>query len=376
MKTQTYAERADEVRHSPAPRRHRRRVMPLWKLVICDVLLTGLVLCIFAAFQHVIPRMKARNAPSVKPVAVVTPVPSDTPTPPPTEKPEAPDEPNDGQTEAPTEPETPIEPAELTWREKFADRFTDEVVVTDHSYSSPNISVDISTNIMQSDYGQITYYVADIYIAQIENFQTYLATGEFGYYFSQTPRNIDLDSGAIVAINGDYCNNQYFGLLVRNGQVYMTEQTQCDICVLYYDGTMETYHPDEYSAEDILANAPYQTWKFGPALLDHDGQPITDYPNTDMEIRWNNPRSGLGYYEPGHYCFVIVDGRQSHSRGLEIEGFAQLFADLGCVRAYNMDGGASAVMTYNDQIYSRPSSQRDLGDILLIKEIEVPEGDK
>ena len=376
MSTETETGRVSEERRSSATHKHRRKVMPLWKLVICDILLTGLVLCIFSTFHHVIPRLKARNAETVKPVSVVTPVPAK-PTPATTETP-APETPEDPEQppESPEEPEMPPEPVELTWREKFADHFTDEVIVTDHSYSSPDISIDISTNTMQHEYGQITYYVADIYIAQIENFQTYLATGEFGYYYSQSPRNIDIDSGAVVAINGDYCNNQYFGLLVRNGEVYMTEQTQCDLCVLYYDGTMETYHPDEYIAEDVLENAPYQTWKFGPALLDHNGQPITDYPNTDMEIRWNNPRSGLGYYEPGHYCFVIVDGRQSHSRGLEIEGFAQLFADLGCVRAYNMDGGASAVMTYNDQIYTRPSSQRDLGDILLIKEIEATEGEE
>ena len=55
----------------------------------------------------------------------------------------------------------------------------------------------------------------------------------------------------------------------------------------------------------------------------------------------------------------------------------RFFADLGCKAAYNLDGGASAVMTFNDEIYSRPSNGgRALGDALLIKELDgTGEGD-
>ena len=79
----------------------------------------------------------------------------------------------------------------------------------------------------------------------------------------------------------------------------------------------------------------------------------------------------MGYYEPGHYCFVIVDGRQSgYSAGLLIPELAQLFEDLGCTCAYNLDGGGSAVMTFLHEKYSRQSNGADrrLSDILLITE--------
>ena len=83
------------------------------------------------------------------------------------------------------------------------------------------------------------------------------------------------------------------------------------------------------------------------------------------------------YFEPGHYCFITVDGRQSgYSRGLEIDRFAQLFADLGCTVAYNLDGGQSSVMTFNQQVYNQPYlGGRNSGDILLIRELpESTEG--
>ena len=88
-----------------------------------------------------------------------------------------------------------------------------------------------------------------------------------------------------------------------------------------------------------------------------------------------NPRTGIGYYEPGHYCFVVVDGRQGgYSAGMRIERFAQLFADLGCKAAYNLDGGQSSVMTFRQSFVNRPYlGGRDSGDILLIREIGADE---
>ena len=75
---------------------------------------------------------------------------------------------------------------------------------------------------------------------------------------------------------------------------------------------------------------------------------------------------------------MVVDGRQDgYSYGLRIPELAAIFEELGCTEAYNLDGGASAVMTFNDAIYSRPSNGgRALGDALLIKELDgIGEGE-
>ena len=88
-------------------------------------------------------------------------------------------------------------------------------------------------------------------------------------------------------------------------------------------------------------------------------------------VSYPNPRSAIGYYEPGHYCFVVVDGRQNgYAKGMNIPQLATLFEELGCTRAYNLDGGGSAVMVFNHERYSKQSNGggRELGDILLIRE--------
>ena len=47
----------------------------------------------------------------------------------------------------------------------------------------------------------------------------------------------------------------------------------------------------------------------------------------------------------------------------------ELFLDLGCDCAYNLDGGGSAVLTLNGEVANLPSGGgRSLSDILLIAE--------
>ena len=72
-----------------------------------------------------------------------------------------------------------------------------------------------------------------------------------------------------------------------------------------------------------------------------------------------------------------MDGRQNgYSRGLDMTQFAQLFTDLGCKAAYNLDGGQSSVMTFNQSIYNHPYlGGRDSGDILLIRELPEQSGE-
>ena len=100
----------------------------------------------------------------------------------------------------------------------------------------------------------------------------------------------------------------------------------------------------------------------GPALLDADGK------STEIRhaLAGPNPRTAIGYYEPGHYCFVVVDGR-GESFGISLNNLSILMHDLGCVAAYNLDGGASAQMYWNGAIINAPSGKnRAISDIIYL----------
>ena len=259
----------------------------------------------------------------------------------------------------------------LTLRERFAEFFTEETVKSSTSYTSPNISVQITTlRDEEHGLGRFTAYIADIHVASVHNLQA-------GFPSASRTAGVEIiaqTNHAVLAVNGDYYLNIHDGLIVRNGALLQDTESTRDLCVLYEDGSMKTYAPGEISPEELLGRNPYQVWSFGPELLDENGAPKEEF-NTSSRIVRENPRTAIGYYEPGHYCLVVVDGRaMGNSSGASLEELASLMADLGCSVAYNLDGGGSSTMVYNNRVFNLPSGGgRGVSDVVMVCELPEPE---
>lgn len=239
-------------------------------------------------------------------------------------------------------------------------------VMTEDSYRSENISVNVysvSDSTTYSDY--IVYYVADIHVQDVELLRTAPAGKSFKSQDAGFVKKVGSRFNAVFACSGDYYVNNK-GLLIRNGELFRNMKGKYDICVLYRDGTMRTFLPDEYEKDEIIAADPWQVWSFGPALINADGTPRKNFGKSSITQR--NPRCMIGYYEPGHYAVVLIDGRQSrYSMGLTMTDLAQFAVDLGMKTAYNLDGGKSAVMCWQGEVYNRPQDGgRSVSDILYI----------
>lgn len=333
--------------------------------IVADVVVFAIALLTFAWFHHARPidnnpiEMLATPTPNALPTPGITPENS------PSASPDSTSDITEGPTQEPTEEPTP-EPTGLL-KGKYADKFTDgEIIVTDDYYRSENVCIEMDTVSTRIQGYNVTYYIADIYIQDITSFRTENA---------QTDNNKERleamaeRTDAIVAVSGDYWMFKKQGLVIRNGQLYRDElQEGQDVCVLYYDGTMETYLADEVDYDAILAKYPLHAWSFGPKLLEN-GEPMTEFNCNDYIANWH-PRCAIGYYEPGHYCFVLIDGRQpGYSDGLSIVELSKLMAKLGCTEAYNLDGGMTAMMWYDDSLRSKPCENgRQNCDMLYIGE--------
>ncbi len=356
----------DRKRKGRYTRKVHRSHMPLPLVVLIDLLLVGAFILTFAFFHHVLPaivseqeRLQAQENVTDPPVVQTDPPQTDPP-----QDQTDPSEVTEAPTEAPTEPDN-----RTPWQIKFQDKFTDEVVMTENSYSSPEVSITIETISTGEGNQKITYHVADIYIASMDNFVTHTANGEMRYFGTQDVLSMNRDANAILSISGDFLTYQKGGFLMRNGEIYANNSNLVNICVLYEDGTMETYDEKTYEIDEIMAKNPVQVWSFGPVLLDENGL-AKEWYKVSTAVSYPNPRSAIGYYEPGHYCFVLVDGRQNgYSKGMTLPELGKVFEDLGCTAAYNLDGGGSAVMVYNHARYSKQSNGgRNLGDILVIRD--------
>ena len=291
-------------------------------------------------------------------------------------------------TAAPTEAPTPAPtPAPTATPEptpdglcggRYPNKFTETPVFTDTTYRSRDLSVFLSKVYDESSFSSfVTYFVADIYVQDITLLQTASAGADFTRRQAGSVKKMAQDHDALLAASGDYYAHSMQGLIIRNGVSYNDRPTtRFESCVLFRDGPMAFYAPDELDIPELLAAGAWQGWTFGPSLLSEDGQPLAKAPSAYGAVSDKNPRCMLGYYEPGHYCLVVADGRQ-HSRrysdGLTLLELSQLAYDLGCTKAYNLDGGLSAQLFWQDEIYNHPpGGGRSISDILYFAVPEIP----
>lgn len=244
-----------------------------------------------------------------------------------------------------------------------------EITYTDTSYSSDSVSVTVQKVSTGSGQDMVTYYVADIVLKDINCLQSCFAKDTYGTGYTEYVLDMAQENNAVLAINGDYYGSGKSGAVIRNGKVYRQNSGDADVCVLYYDGTMATYTSAQFDMDAVIERGAYQAWTFGPSLLDENGNAYTSF-QSSKRLLSANPRSGIGYYEPGHYCFVLVDGRNSgYSKGVTMAEYAAIFEQLGCKAAYNLDGGQSSTMTLHDSIVNQPyKGGRAVSDCIIIKE--------
>ena len=243
---------------------------------------------------------------------------------------------------------------------KYADKFSQTVIADDSSYRSENLSIRIN----KGEYNGAVYFAADIYVRDMKHFKTAFSSEYGKFELAKTP-DMAKQNQAVLAISGDYYIYRKEGIVIRNGEVYRESLFE-DVCVLYDDGRMETYSPDEFDLEKAVEDGAYQAWSFGPMLL-KDGK-ATDTFLSDVPSQ--NPRCVLGYFEPGHYGFLVVDGRQpGYSEGLTLQDLSSLCEQLGYQAAYNMDGGQTAMMVFQGEIVNQPyNGGRSTSDIIYVGE--------
>lgn len=339
--------------------KRRRRILRESIFTVCTTLvLLGVSLLTFAWFHHARPTKResagiliATTTPYVAPIETLD-----------SSVPEASLEPD--TTPAPTATPAPT-PVDLMTT--YGHLFSTETVKTDSSYKSSNVSISIE-KVQYGSGDSAVYYLADIYIGDIRCLKTVLAEDTYGKGIRESVKNMAARGKGILAITGDTYGNQDAGIVIRNGVIHRQEQSDFDVCVVYQDSTMETYSPSAFSLDEAISRGAWQAWSFGPMLLDGEGNPLPDSElNTSKNIRRANPRVGIGYYAPGHYCFIVVDGRTDDASGLTLEEFAQLFASLGCKAAYNLDGGRSSFMVYDGSVLNDPyKGGRSVSDCILI----------
>lgn len=224
---------------------------------------------------------------------------------------------------------------------------------TENGYEDQSIQVTVETRVING----ITADIAFIRIADPSQLRTAVA------YDPKNSRTATFESLArsvnpVIAQNGDL----YTQLPEKKTfEVRMTEKIRAktnnmkDILIIDDLGDFHLFirsqglHKDDkpYYINQIKEEGRtiVNALTFGPALV-KDGE-IIDQKKNEKEysyaIEHKNPRSAIGQTGPLSYVMVIIEGR-GETPGATGQELAQIMYDLGCVQAYNLDGGNSAEM--------------------------------
>jgi len=251
-----------------------------------------------------------------------------------------------------------------------------QAVFDDWNYSDDSMTIKITEVTTGDGDDTVTYYVADITLADTTSLRTGFADNAFGTNIIENTSAIAEANDALFAINGDYYGFREDGIEIRNGVIYRDDGVRTGLAI-YKDGTMQIYDEQNTSADELLADGVWNTLSFGPALIE-DGEIPDNIDSIEIDtnfgnhsIQGNQPRTGIGIISENHFVFIVVDGRSAgYSKGVTLPEFAEIFASLGCTDAYNLDGGGSSTMYFMGRVVNNPlgkGEERGVSDILYLK---------
>ena len=248
----------------------------------------------------------------------------------------------------------------------------DAALYTEDSYEDETIRVKMEKQEMDDG---TKMYVAYIQIADPCQLRTGVANPEkTSSTRTKTVKAMAKYYNAVIAINGDnYVDNPQkttFEFRMTKAIRSKTNKTK-DILVIDDLGNFRLFIksqgikdlPDQLKKEGrSIINA----FTFGPALV-KDGVLLELDENYGYNPNGREPRTAIGQMGPLSYVMVIIQPKdRSGNTGFSQRKLAEFMYNLGCVQAFNLDGGNSAEMVFGDQVIKgQPGADdRTLSDII------------
>lgn len=242
--------------------------------------------------------------------------------------------------------------------------------ISDTHYKDENIEIVIT----QTREYETEIYVAEVKISKITYFRTAFAKDEFGYNIREYTTKIAERKNAIFAVNGDYYGFRKKGYVIRNGVLYdptrEPRSDKSDILVVNKDGSFTVMKEAATTPKELYDNSAWQVFCFGPGLISNNEIVVNENDEVGGHME-SNPRTAIACIAPGHYLFVVSDGRTEESAGLSLYQLATFLSKYNVSDAYNLDGGGSSVMVFNNKIINKPTTdgtirERSISDIVYI----------
>lgn len=149
--------------------------------------------------------------------------------------------------------------------------------------------------------------------------------------------------------------------MIKSGEIYNDIYSNGNIMCVTQDGGMFTA-PLAMTTEEMISRGVKDTYCFGPTLVENgESYEISG----DFNQTYRYQRTAVGMVSPGEYYIIIVE-KAGESQGMTYTELQQVFLELGCDYAYNLDGGGSTTLVFKGRILNSltDGAERPCGDIL------------
>ena len=224
------------------------------------------------------------------------------------------------------------------------------------------------------------YTISEVKIAHPSQFRRFVADGVYGSDKQYQTTDMAATVNAVTASSGDFYKFRSMGVSVYQGQV-MRMNNKVDTCFITEDGDMlfvprGTMSAKEEAQKFVDENKVRFSLAFGPILVDNFQKvPVKGvYPLGEVEDRY--PRAALCKMgDDLHYLLIASNQESGYDNVPNISTFADQMVEMGCEKAYALDGGQTAVIVTNDKLINRPSYgyQRLISDIIYFA-TAIPDG--
>lgn len=188
--------------------------------------------------------------------------------------------------------------------------------------------------------------------------------------------NVVIKKGKLVALNPDRYRKSVADSAIKvpvyASAIGIDKKRKADVAWTKTDSTKNTVEasqvPDPQKRSTRRANrgsgaantetkGTFKRWKMitavggGPVLLQQGQLMITNNEEQKFAgkaINDKHPRTAMGYTADQKLIILVVEGRNpGKAEGATLTQEAQIFKDLGCIEALNLDGGGSSCMLVN-----------------------------
>ena len=236
---------------------------------------------------------------------------------------------------------------------------------TDAGYEDDSIRVQMETR----EENGVVWRIAWVEIASPTQLRTAIAGKKVTSEATALVRDMANKNLAVVAINGDYYSNNptKTSFEYRMGQKIRAKSNRLkDILIIDENGDFHTFIKSQGAMEfeQETGHTIVNAFTFGPALV-QNGELLTMDKEYGYDPNDYNPRTAIGQNGPLSYVLVVAEGRGNNSKGATHQSLADFMYGLGCVEAYNLDGGGTSVMVFNGEYYNKlTNSERATSDII------------